>query len=89
MSGASVVAFCFPTKRPRRPDMAIDRIPVVTREYLLAKLQALPEGTEVSFSGLEFIDFEYTCRSPNRVQAVFDPRVYRTAEGEVVVENPE
>lgn len=69
--------------------MAIERIPVVTREYLLEKLQDLPAGTEISFSGLEFIDFEYTCRSPNRVQAVLDPRVYRTAAGEVVVENPE
>ncbi|MNP56044.1 hypothetical protein D3C76_1507370 [compost metagenome] len=69
--------------------MTNERIPTITREFLLQKLQELPIGTEISFSGLEFIDFEYTCRSPNRVQAVFDPRVYRTAEGKVVLENPE
>ena len=69
--------------------MTNERIPVMTREDLLKEVQALPEGAEISFSGLKFMNFAVTCREPYRVQAVFDPRVYRTAEGAVVVENPE
>lgn len=89
MSGASVVAFCFPTKRPWRPDMTNERIPTISREKLLKELSELPEGAEISFSGLRFVQFRQSQQSPPRFQIVFDPQVYRTAAGEVVVDNPE
>lgn len=69
--------------------MSIERIPTITKEELLARIQALPDGCEISFSGLEFIDLETTNRQPYRVRFRFHPDVYRKASGEVVVENPE
>ncbi|GLU38858.1 hypothetical protein Pssp01_29510 [Pseudomonas sp. NBRC 100443] len=69
--------------------MSNERIPTITREDLLRRIEALPEGCEISFSGLEFIDFETTNRQPYRVRFLFQPNVFRKADGDVVVENPE
>lgn len=67
--------------------MTIVRIPTITREQLLKAIEALPPGTAVSFSGLEFLEFEVTQHEPRVVRARFDPNVYRKADGMVVVEN--
>jgi hypothetical protein len=71
--------------------MTNTRFPTITREKLLAAVSALPAGAEISFSGLEFIEFEPTQKTPGayRARALFRPNVYRTAAGEVVVDNPE
>ena len=69
--------------------MTNERIPTISREKLLKELSDLPEGAEISFSGLRFVHFRQSLQNPPRFQAVFDPHVHRTAEGEVVVDNPE
>lgn len=67
--------------------MSIIRIPTISREQLLEAVKALPPGTAVSFSGLEFVEFEVTQREPLVVRARFEPNVYPRADGSVVVEN--
>ena len=69
--------------------MTNERIPTTSKEELLEWLNGMPDGAEISFSGLRFIRFDQTLQEPARFQAVFDPQVYRTAAGEVVVQNPE
>ena len=69
--------------------MTNERIPTISREKLLKELSELPEGAEISFSGLRFVQFRQSLQTPPRFQAVFDPHVFRTAEGVVVVDNPE
>ncbi len=69
--------------------MTNERIPTITREELLEALNELPEGCEISFSGLRFVHFRQSLKQPPRFQAVFDPQVYRKASGEVVVDNLE
>ena len=69
--------------------MTNERIPTISKKELLKRLADIPDDAEISFSGLSFIRFDQTLREPPRFQAVFDPHVFRTAEGVVVVDNPE
>jgi len=62
-------------------------IPTIPVGQLKKELEVFPDDWEISFSGLEYNGLK--SRGNTVVQLQFTPHVYRTREGNVVVENPE
>ena len=63
------------------------RPPLITVAVLKAHLSAYPDDTELDFSGLDF--YRLKQRGEKLVQIEFNQQVYRTPEGDVVVQNLE
>lgn len=62
-----------------------DRPPRLTVGELTRMLSSYPDHYEVEFSGLDF--YRLKQRDETLVQVEFNQQVYRTPEGQVVVQN--
>lgn len=60
---------------------------LITVGEFMEQLKNYPHETRLSFSGLDFYRLKW--RADDLVQVEFNQIVYRNAEGNVVVENPE
>lgn len=67
--------------------MTKEPVPTIDLKSLLEELSALPEDTQISFSGLTFNRGKW--RGPKRYNIEFNEHLYRDADGALVLEAPE
>lgn len=67
--------------------MTAPEIPTISVQELRDALALYPAHYRVSFSGLTYMRIKQ--RGPDVIQIEFGEMVHRTAEGRVVVDNPE
>ncbi|MNE64111.1 hypothetical protein D3C80_1595010 [compost metagenome] len=67
--------------------MTNDSVPTIDLKSLLEVLSALPEDTQISFSGLTYYRGKW--RGPKRYNIEFNEHPHRDSKGNLVLEVPE